>query len=101
MSETKRPAVPEHKAHANGGRSAAQIEADLTVTRERLAATVDTLVERVQPKEVAARSAARAKLVVMTPEGRLRTGRLVTVALAAAAVIGTLKLLRVVVRRRD
>lgn len=97
MSDETRPVLRDN-GHLEG-RTAKQIEADLAETRERLAATVDTLVERVQPREIASRSAAQARLVVMTPDGRLRVGRLVVVAVSAAAVFGALRLLRRRVRR--
>ncbi|MEQ4205427.1 DUF3618 domain-containing protein [Actinopolymorpha sp. B9G3] len=79
---------------AAGNRSAAEIERELTATRERLATTIDTLTERMQPKQMVSRGAAKAKLVVMTPDGRFRTGRVVTAVVAAGAVFGALKLLR-------
>jgi hypothetical protein len=82
------------KASAGENRTAAEIDAELAATRERLAGTIDTLAERMQPKQLVSRGAAKAKLVVMTPEGRFRTGRVVTVVVAAAAVFGALKLLR-------
>jgi hypothetical protein len=75
-------------------RSAAEIERELTATRERLATTIDTLTERMQPKQMMSRGTAKAKLVVMTPDGRFRTGRVITVVATAAAVFGALKLLR-------
>lgn len=100
MSDRTRPAVPAQKVAQNGSRTAEQIEADLTATRERLAETVDELVVRVQPKEIASRGAQRAKLVVMTADGRPRTARLVTAVVVTAAVVGTLHLLRTWVRRR-
>jgi hypothetical protein len=77
-----------------GDRSAAEIERELKATRERLATTIDTLTERMQPKQMMSRGTAKAKLVVMTPDGRFRTGRVITVVATAAAVFGALKLLR-------
>ncbi|GAA4987453.1 DUF3618 domain-containing protein [Actinopolymorpha pittospori] len=82
-----------------GPRSAAEIEADLAATRERLAETVDALTARVQPKVLAARGADRAKLTVMAPDGTLRTERLIRLGVAVAGVVGALTLLRYLVRR--
>jgi hypothetical protein len=107
VSDGRRPALPERRgrsersAHPDGSRSARQIEADLDQTRARLAATVDTLAERVQPRSIATRGADRAKQVVVTPDGRVRIGRMVKVAVSAAAVLGALALLRGWLRRRD
>ena len=68
----------------------AQIEAEIEATRARLAGTVDELATRVQPKEIARRSAedAKAKLqsATHTEDGSLRTERI-------AAVGGALGLL--------
>ncbi|WP_020574020.1 DUF3618 domain-containing protein [Actinopolymorpha alba] len=106
MSDTTRPALPDRKKSgarkvaADGSRSADQIEAELAETRQRLAATVDALAERVQPKQLAARSVSKMKLAVLTPEGQLRTGRLVTVAAVVAGAVGALTLLRSLVRGR-
>jgi Protein of unknown function (DUF3618) len=107
VSDGTRPALPdrrghpERKDHPNGNRTARQIEAELDRTRARLAETVDTLVERVQPGSIASRGADRAKQVVVTPDGRVRVGRLVKVAVSAAAVFGALAILRGWLRRRD
>jgi hypothetical protein len=59
--------------------------------RDRLAATVDELVQRAQPKEIARRSAqdlvGRLRSVTYTPEGRLRVERVGAVAAAVAALL--------------
>jgi hypothetical protein len=69
--------------------------------RATLAATIDELVVRTRPREIARRSAADAKgriqAFASTPEGDLRTERLAAVAAAAVAFVGLLLLLR---RRR-
>lgn len=54
------------------GRSAADIEADLAATRERLAGTIDALVDRVNPKNVARRGLADLRSKVTTAEGGVR-----------------------------
>ena len=73
----------------------AQIEAEIEATRTRLAGTVDELAIRVQPKEIARRSAADAKAKLQeathTEDGALRTERVAAVggaALLLAVVIG-------------
>jgi hypothetical protein len=81
----------------------AQIEADIEATRARLAGTVDELATRVQPKEIARRSAEDAKVKLQaathTEDGKLRTERVAAVG-AAAAVLAGLASLRAVRRRR-
>ncbi len=101
MSGGTRPVLPDRREHPDGNRSARQIAADLDQTRARLAETVDTLVDRVQPGSIAARSAGQAKRIVVTPEGRLRVGRLMTVAVSAAFVFAAARLLRGWVQRRE
>jgi hypothetical protein len=81
----------------------AQIEADIEATRARLAGTVDELATRVQPKEIARRSAedAKAKLqsATHTEDGALRTERVAAAGGAVALLIGLVGL-RAVRRRR-
>jgi hypothetical protein len=81
--------------------SPAQIEADIETTRERLAGTVDELATRVQPREIARRSAddVKAKLQSAThaPDGSLRTER-VAAAGGAFALLAALVAMRL--RRR-
>jgi hypothetical protein len=71
----------------------AQIEAEIEATRTRLAGTVDELATRVQPKEIARRSAedAKAKLqaATHTEDGSLRTERVA----AVGGAVGLLALL--------
>lgn len=70
--------------------------------RVNLAATVDELVVRAHPKQIARRTAAdalgRLRAFATTEDGGLRTERLAAVAGAAAAFLGLLLLVR---SRRD
>jgi Protein of unknown function (DUF3618) len=81
----------------------AQIEADIEATRTRLAGTVDELATRVQPKEIARRSAEEAKAKLQaathTEDGSLRTERVAAVG-GAAALLVVLAGLRARARRR-
>jgi Protein of unknown function (DUF3618) len=81
----------------------AQIEAEIEATRTRLAGTVDELATRVQPKEIARRSAedAKAKLqaATHTEDGSLRVERVAAVG-GAAALLAVLAGLRARARRR-
>jgi Protein of unknown function (DUF3618) len=79
----------------------AAIEALIAERRANLASTIDELMVRAHPKEIARRSAADAKGRVQafatTDDGQLRTERLAAVAAAATALLGLILLLR---RRR-
>ena len=68
------------------------IEADIEATRDRLAATIDELAFRAQPKEIARREVAslRSSLhdATHTPQGDLRVERVAAIGAALAAVLG-------------
>ncbi|HET6743933.1 MAG TPA: DUF3618 domain-containing protein [Kribbella sp.] len=81
-------------------RTAEQIEADIAAARVRLASTVDELVDRANPKNVALRQVEQAKSQVFDAEGRLRTQKIVAVAGAAVGVVGVLLVIRRLVGRR-
>ena len=70
--------------------SVGAIEADIEATRTRLAATIDELAFRAQPKEIARREVASLKASVHdathTPEGELRVERIAAVGAAVAAL---------------
>jgi Protein of unknown function (DUF3618) len=84
----------------------AEIEAEIEATRVRLAGTVDELATRVQPKEIARRSAADVKAkaysATHTDDGKLRTERVAAVGAAAAllAALAGLRALRALRRRK-
>jgi hypothetical protein len=81
----------------------AQIEAEIEATRARLAGTVDELSTRMQPKEIARRSAEDAKAKVQaathTEDGSLRTDRVAAIG-AAAALLAAMAGFRALRRRR-
>ncbi|WBQ03606.1 DUF3618 domain-containing protein [Kribbella sp. CA-293567] len=81
-------------------RTTEQIEADIAATRARLASTVDELVDRAHPKNVAKRQVEQAKAQVFDERGDLRTQKLVAVGAAAVGVIGMLIMIRKLVGRR-
>jgi hypothetical protein len=82
--------------------SIASLDAELTARRERLAATIDELVEKASPKAIFHRQAEVAKArfadVATTPEGELRVERLAAV-VAVVTVVGGLIIIRRVRRR--
>jgi anti-sigma factor RsiW len=81
-------------------RTAEQIEADIAATRARLASTVDELVDRASPKNVAKRQIDQAKAQVFDERGELRTQKIVAVGGAAVGVIAILLLVRRLAGRR-
>lgn len=95
-----RSTAPNPSANGSRSRTPAQIEAELAETRERLAATVDSLVDRVHPRTLAARGVASAKDAVVDEYGGLRTERLVKFAAVAGGAIVALLVLRRIFRRR-
>ncbi|MET9268293.1 DUF3618 domain-containing protein [Kribbella sp. NPDC003557] len=81
-------------------RTAEQIEADIAATRARLASTVDELVDRASPKNLALRQVEQAKSQVFDEQGQLRTQKILAVAGAVAGVVGVLLVIRRLVGRR-
>ena len=71
------------------------IEREMEQTRERLAETIDELVERTNPKNIARREAATVKGYFVDPAGNPRTENIVKV---AGGVVGFVLLL-VVIRK--
>jgi hypothetical protein len=88
-------------AQQNHRPSPAELELELAARRARLAGTIDELIDRSAPKEVARRSLRgfREKLTgaVRTPDGDLRVERVTAVAVAALVVVAVMALAR---RRR-
>ena len=91
-------------------RSPSQIEADLGATRDRLAASVEALIDQVHPNRIKQRQIANvkrfanaelenAKSKVFNARGDLRTDRVALLAAAVAGVVGFLLILRAIVRR--
>lgn len=72
-----------------------QITAEIAETRERLAATIDTLVYRAAPKTIASRQLASLKARFVTDDGSLNTQM---VAKVAGGVLGLVALV-VVIRK--
>jgi phosphoribosylformylglycinamidine (FGAM) synthase-like enzyme len=91
-------------------RTTGQIEADLGATRDRLAASVEALIDQVHPNRIKQRQIANlkrfantelenAKLKIFTARGDLRTGRIATIVAAVAGIVGFLLIIRSIVRR--
>jgi hypothetical protein len=81
---------------ATAPRSPREIERDIEATRQRLAGTLDELVDKVAPANVARRATASVKAQFVDTETGVRTGRVVV----AAAVVVALIALRIMRRGR-
>lgn len=66
-----------------------EIERDILLTRDRLAASVDELVGRLQPQALTQQARRRAQLLVFDEHGQLRLGRVAAVAGTVAVVLLT------------
>ncbi len=93
MSDTKSTGASEPQTPA-------EIEAEIEATRARLASTVDELVDKAHPRNVAKRQVEQAKSQVYDAQGNLRTEKIATVAGAVAGVIVVLLIVRRLVNRR-
>lgn len=78
-------AAARNGASRDGSRSAADIEADLDATIERLGASIDELADRLSPGQIAARGIGRVRSMVTTPDGRPRAE---VVGAAIGALVG-------------
>jgi len=91
-------------------RTPSQIEADLGATRDRLAASVEALIDQVHPNRIKQRQIANvkhfantelenAKSKIFNARGDLRTDRIAVIAAAVAGIVGFLLIIRAIVRR--
>jgi Protein of unknown function (DUF3618) len=75
-----------------------RIEADIAVTRDRLAATIDELVDRTSPKNVVRREVDGIKSKFVDPEGNPRTDNILKVVGGVAGFVAVVWLIRKVTR---
>ena len=75
-------------------RSNASLEREMEQTRERLAATIDELVDRTNPKNVAQRRVAAFKAVFVDANGDPRTDNVLKVVGGVFGFVGVLVLIR-------
>ena len=75
-------------------RSNASLEREMEQTRERLAATIDELVERTSPKNVAQRRVDQLKAVFVDANGDPRTDNVLKVVGGVFGFVGLLVLIR-------
>ena len=74
------------------------LEREIEETRERLAATIDQLVDRTSPKNVVRREVAAAKAVFVDADGNPRTENILKVVGGVAGFVGLLVVIRRVTR---
>ena len=96
MSDTK----PVKADGASQPQTPAEIEAEIEATRARLASTVDELVDKAHPRNVAKRQVEQARSQVYDAQGNLRTEKIATIAGAVAGVIVVLLVVRRLVNRK-
>jgi len=97
------------RAASSKPRTRAQIEADLAATRDRLASSIELLIDQVHPQRVKERGIASAKTLTRAevanfrsqlfyPNGELRTSRLAAVGGAVAGFVAFVVVVRKIVR---
>ena len=106
----QRPASSRGMTPSSTQRSAAQIEADLAATRDRLATSVQALIDQVHPNRIKQRQIANvkrlanaeldnAKSLVFNARGDVRTDRVAALAGAVAGLVSFVIIVRAIVRR--
>jgi AmiR/NasT family two-component response regulator len=73
-------------------------EAEIEETRERLAQTIDMLLERTSPKNVVRREVAGVKAFFVDPQGNPRTENILKVAVGVIGFVGVVVVIRKVTR---
>jgi hypothetical protein len=74
------------------------IETDIEATRQRLASTIDQLVDRTSPKNVVRRELATVKGYFVQPDGSPRTDNILKVTAGVAGFVAVVVLIRRVTR---
>lgn len=85
-------------ANDGTGKSLTAAEAEIEATRERLAQTIDELLDRTNPRNVVRREVAGVKAFFVDPQGNPRTENILKVAAGVAGVIGVVVVIRRVTR---
>ena len=96
--------------YTSSDRTRSQIEADLGASRDRLAASVEALIDQVHPNRIKQRQVAafkqmgrnakeNAKSLLFNARGDLRTDRIGVLVGAAAGLIGFILIVRAIARR--
>jgi hypothetical protein len=91
-----RSSVP--TSYAPDDRSPVQIEKDLADTRNRLASTVDSLVDQLHPKRILERRLDSVKARFSKPDGSIDVAKIAPVAIGVVVAVGGVVGLRILVR---
>lgn len=86
--------------YAPDDRTAAKIESDLAATRDRLSTTVDSLVDTLNPKNIARRIVGSIVSPFTNDDGSPDPRKIAPVVGGAVAAVGLLIGLRILVRKR-
>lgn len=87
-------------SYAPDDRSPAQIEKDLADTRNRLAGTVDSLVDQLHPKRILERRLETLKARFSKPDGSIDVAKIAPIAIGVVVVVSGFVGLRILVRGR-
>lgn len=87
-------------SYAPDDRSPAQIEKDLADTRNRLAGTVDSLVDQLHPKRILERRLETLKGRFSKPDGSIDVAKIAPIAIGVVVVVSSFVGLRILVRGR-
>ena len=96
MAPSPSDSAPEPGGSSGGSLSAA--EAEIEETRERLAQTIDMLLERTSPRNVVRREVASFKGFFVDPQGNPRTENILKVAGGFAGFVAVIVVIRRVTR---
>lgn len=80
--------------HVADTKSPDQMVDDIEQIRDRLAATVDELIDRVSPKSIAGRRKAKIQAHFVAPDGSVRTENVVPIVLYAVGAVAGIAALR-------
>ncbi len=96
MAPSTSDSAPEPAGSSGGSLSSA--EAEIEETRERLAQTIDALLERTSPRNVVRREVASVKGYFVDPQGNPRTENILKVAAGVAGFVGVVVVIRRITR---
>jgi hypothetical protein len=95
------PSTPDSAAGGSSdpsGKSLTAAEAEIEATRERLAQTIDALIDRTSPRNVVRREIEGVKGFFVDPQGNPRTENIMKVAAGVLGFVGVVVVIRAVTR---
>ena len=88
------PSTSDSASSTGGDKTLSAAEAEIEATRERLAQTIDQLLERTSPRNVVRREIAGIKAFFVDPQGSPRTENILKVAGGVAGLVGVVVVIR-------